>query len=170
MSRRSPIAVSNSSPLILFAAIRKFDLLNLIYREILIPPAVWQEVVETGTGRPAETEVRSANWIRVVSLTTTLADVAGVGRIDRGEREAIALAEQLGPGHTILLDDRAGRSFAESRGLEVIGSAGLLIRLKRRGLVPAIRPLLDELQEQGLYLSDGLYNQLLISADEVPGR
>lgn len=170
MSHRARVAVSDRSPLILFAAIGRFELLHLIFSEVLIPPAVWQEVVESGAGRPAEFEVRGANWIRVVPVSMNLATAASLARIDRGEREAIALAMELGPGHTLLLDDRAGRSYAESEGLQVVGSAGLLIRLKRRGLVGAVRPILDDLQAAGLYLSDGLYQQLLTTVHEVPGR
>ncbi len=151
-----------------YSAVRRLKLLSLIFSEILIPPAVWQEVVESGAGRPAEIEVRRANWIRTVPVDLNPTAEASLSRIDRGEREAIALAVQLGPGHTLLMDDRAGRSYAESEGLQVVGSAGLLVHLKRRGLIQAVRPILDELQAAGLYLSDDLYRQLLTTVDEAP--
>ena len=63
-------AVSNSSPLILYARIGRLELLKALFGEILIPPAVWHEVVTGGTGRNGEREVRQSDWIRQRSLPT----------------------------------------------------------------------------------------------------
>jgi predicted nucleic acid-binding protein len=38
------VVVSDASPLICLAAIRHFDLLRLLYGEVLIPDAVWHEI------------------------------------------------------------------------------------------------------------------------------
>ena len=47
-----PDAVSDSSPLIHLAKIEALELVSRLYSRILIPPAVWQEVVEESDGRP----------------------------------------------------------------------------------------------------------------------
>ena len=112
--------------------------------------------------------MREANWIRTVPVDANPTAETSLSRLDLGEREAIALALQLGPGHTLLLDDRAGRSYAERPALHVVGSAGLLVLLHRLGLTQAVRPILDDLQTAGLYLSDGLYRQLLTAVGEAP--
>ncbi len=57
-------AVSNSSPLILYAAIGRLELLRETYDEIAVPPAVWREVVAAGTGRAGASEVAQSSWIR----------------------------------------------------------------------------------------------------------
>ena len=49
------IVVSNASPLINLAWIGKLDLLQQLYTEVLIPQAVWDEVVISGTGQPGAT-------------------------------------------------------------------------------------------------------------------
>jgi uncharacterized protein len=62
------LAVSNSSPLIHLSLIGRISLLQR-FSEVVIPPAVWQEVVEQGGDRPGTTEIRDAResgWLRVV--------------------------------------------------------------------------------------------------------
>lgn len=83
-----------------------------------------------------------------------------------GESEAMQLALELGTRHTVILDDRNARRVARSLNLEVVGSAGLLLRAKRRGLVPAIAPILGRLELAGLYLSESLRQSLLTDAEE----
>jgi predicted nucleic acid-binding protein len=39
------------------SAIKKLDLLKKLYKEILIPYAVWDEVVEKGKGQPGAEDV-----------------------------------------------------------------------------------------------------------------
>jgi predicted nucleic acid-binding protein len=40
----------------------------------------------------------------------------------------------------------------------VKGTAGLLVLAKRRGLVPAVRPLLETMRAGGYYLAESLVN------------
>ena len=44
--------VSNASPLIGIARIGRLDLLHQLYGELVIPEAVWHEIVVRGTGQP----------------------------------------------------------------------------------------------------------------------
>jgi predicted nucleic acid-binding protein len=57
-------AVSDSSPLITYAQIGRLDLLRLVFGEILIPPAIWQEVVSAGRDKVGSLEVSQASWIQ----------------------------------------------------------------------------------------------------------
>lgn len=82
-----------------------------------------------------------------------------------GEREAISLAHELG-GYEVILDDLAARRLAGALGLPVTGTLGVLILAKRRGLVPAIRPLMDALVAVKFRLGPNLYRQLLARAGE----
>ena len=57
---------------------------------------------------------------------------------------------------TLLMDDRAGRTAAAMPGLPVVGTAGLLIQAKGRGLVPAVLPLLQTIRSNGYRFTDAL--------------
>ena len=61
-----PDAVSDSSPLIHLAKIEALELISRLYSRILIPPAVWREVVEESDERPGAVEMQravAAGWM-----------------------------------------------------------------------------------------------------------
>ena len=52
--------IADATPLIYLAAIGKFDLLGVLYGQIVIPSAVYDEVVIQGSGRPGAAETAGA--------------------------------------------------------------------------------------------------------------
>lgn len=69
-------------------------------------------------------------WVRVVSPRR----IAGLEGLDRGESEAIQLAEDLGADR-LLIDERRGRLVAERRGFQTTGTLGVLLAAARKKLV-----------------------------------
>lgn len=64
-----PGAVADASTLISLAAIGRLELLHVFHGKIMVPLAVWREVMEDGQGRPGTAELeeaRRAGWIEVV--------------------------------------------------------------------------------------------------------
>jgi predicted nucleic acid-binding protein len=107
------IVVSNSSPLIALARIGRLNLLASFYKRILIPAEVQHEVTVTGRGLPGAEEVRSANWIEVISqkppVHPSLAHACH--HLGAGERAAILLAKSL-QADLVLLDEWKARRVA----------------------------------------------------------
>ena len=62
-----------------------------------------------------------------------------------GETEVLMLALELEDA-IVVLDDGLARRVAETRGIRLTGTLGLLLAAKRAGLVPAITPVLDQLE------------------------
>ena len=157
--------VVDSSALISLARIGRLDLLPRIAGAVHIPEAVYREVVEHGTGRPGSAEVAGAAWI----LRRSVRDPTSVeplrARLGRGEAEAIVLAKELGADF-LVVDDAVARRAAGSEGLVVVGLIGLLISAKQRGLIPEIKPLLDELLASGFFLDESRYRSILRGAGE----
>jgi hypothetical protein len=83
-----------------------------------------------------------------------------------GESEAMALALELRIPR-VILDDLTARTFGRALGLEVVGTGAVLYLAKMRGLVPAVRPLLDALLATGFRLSPKVYLTLLRAAGEA---
>jgi len=157
--------VSDSSPLILYSAIHRLDLLRAVFREVVVPAAVYAEVVIAGGSRPGGAQVAGAAWIRQQPLANLQSISTLLTRLGPGEAEAIGLALELG-GIPVLIDDSAGRQLARAHGPRVFGSAGLLIEAKAMGLIGEVRPILEELRTVGLWLSDTAYRELLALAQE----
>ena len=66
----------------------------------------------------------------------------------------------------VLQNWQEARREALSRNLPVIGTVGVLLLAKQRGLIPSIRQILDDLIAQGTYISQKLYQDILTQAQE----
>ena len=161
---------SNSSPLIYLAALSDFDLLRELFGQLVIPPAVYEEVVERGVGYPVQEAVQHClgDWIRVEPLSgTELRDTLIHQRgLQVGESEVIALATSLRVG-TVLMDDRDAVACARALGLRVIRTPLIYNEAKNRGRIANVRAKLDELRSAGFRLSDRDYQAILKSLGEL---
>lgn len=159
--------VCNASPLINLARIGQLALLPRIFGRILVPEAVWQEVVEDGQGQPGAEEVRRAAWVERATVANRLLVHSLRQDLDAGEAEAIALAIEI-EADWLLMDERLGRETAHHFGLRYVGLVGILSAAKQRGDIRALRPLLDRLRDvAGFRISSALYEQVLRDAGEL---
>jgi predicted nucleic acid-binding protein len=84
--------------------------------------------------------------------------------MDMDESAALRLARSLNSG--VFVDERSGRSIAGNLGIPVIGSAGVLLVAKHRGLISSVEPLLKAMRDQGYRFSDLLIAAVLDKAGE----
>lgn len=141
------IVVSNTSPLINLAAVGQLDLLRQLYGQIVVPQAVYDEIVVRGAGLPGAAEVQSGGWIMCRSATEQNVVTALLSELDHGEAETIALAAEV-HADLVLLDERMARRVAVRFGLKFVGLLGVLMEAKAKGLIPAVRPVVDLLRSQ----------------------
>jgi len=159
--------VSNASPLINLARIGQLALLPRLFGRLLLPQAVWQEVVEDGRGQPGAEEIRRAVWIERAAVSNQPLIHSLRQDFDAGEAEAIALAIEI-QADWLLMDERLGRETAQYFGLRYVGLVGILSAAKQRGDLKALRPLLDRLRDvAGFRVSSALYQQVLRDAGEL---
>jgi predicted nucleic acid-binding protein len=159
--------VSNASPLINLARIGKLGLLQELYGELIIPEAVWREVVIEGAGQPGADEVSASGWIKTMAATNRELEQALKQELDAGEAEAIALATGI-EADLLLMDEHLGREVARHLGLRCMGLIGVLVEAKRKGLIPTVKPSLDSLRDMaGFHINDSLYRRVLQDEGEV---
>jgi uncharacterized protein len=160
------IVISNTSPIINLAAIGQLSLLRQLYGQIVIPEAVYIEIVGRGAGQSGADEVAAADWIQTRQVANRTAVTALQIELDDGEAEAIALAVEASA-NLLLLDEELGRIIASRFGLRFVGLLGCLIEVKQRGLVLAVQPILEDLIEKaGFWVGQALYERVLQVADE----
>ena len=105
------IVVSDASAPINLARIGELDLLRKLYSEIVVPEAVWQEVVVNGAGQPGAEEISTVDWVKRMLVKNRHLVQALRQDLDAGEAEAIALALES-EADLLLMDERLGRESA----------------------------------------------------------
>jgi hypothetical protein len=85
--------------------------------------------------------------------------------LDAGEASVIHLALCRGIGR-VCIDEREGRQVAREQGLKVMGTLGLLTRMKSNRLIAEIKPVLLRVVASGYYISDELIARTLQDAGE----
>jgi predicted nucleic acid-binding protein len=154
------LVVADSTPLINLAKIDRFELLKVLFDTLIIPDAVFEEVVVRGRNRPGQKELARAKWISIQKVSTTPLLTLLKGSLDKGEAEAIALAVERNA-DMILLDEAIGRQFAQQLGLRMRGTLGLLAEGYRRGLIDDLEAELNRLVSAGTWISPGLVAKVL---------
>lgn len=147
------VVVCDTGPLLHLSEAGAVHLLSLA-GDILIPPLVGIEFVGNSQGwSPPQ-------WVKVVNLDKSARQKAerwvDASHIDAGEAEAISLALQV-RADWLLTDDSRARQLAESAGLEVHGSIGILLWSVAVGHVrdqALAFTLLDNLANSSLWTSE----------------
>lgn len=164
-----PGAISDSSTLMHLSMIGRLNLLQEFFEEILVPPAVWKEVVEEGQDWGGSQEVEEAarlGWLKVVVPTNQELVQLLKRSLDNGESEAIALALEHET-EVLLLDESDARKVADVYQLRKTGIIGLLMRAKHEGKLASLREELDSLrQEAGFWIGNDLYQEVLRAMGE----
>lgn len=162
----NPTVVSDSGPLISLSAIHQLDVLRLLFGAVVIPEAVYREVVLLGEDRPGQEEVRHANWITQTHVRSVRIPNLMLDKLDARESESIVLALDLNADY-VILDERLARRKASLLGIPVIGTLGILLMAKNDGYIQQVTPFLSELEKTSFRISDEVKFKVLAKAGEL---
>ena len=152
------IVVSDTTAVSNLLTVGWADLLVSLFQRVLIPPAVWAELLAFLSDLP--------DWLEVVTVTDSSRVLAFQKQVHPGEAEAIALALEVKP-DWLLIDDADGRKLAKSEGAPVVGLMGVLLMAKRDDFLTEVKPLMTSLASQaGFYLSAAVRDEVLRLANE----
>lgn len=155
--------VSNTTPIISLLKLNRLELLKNIYKQIYIPTAVYKEI-EAGKAKGYYKDLSEIDWINIIEIQDKQV-LKYFLDLDAGEAEAIVLATELNA-DLIIIDEKLGRFHAKHADLKVTGTIGILIKAKSEGLIEKLKPLLNELNEKGVWISEKLKNEILKKAGE----
>ncbi len=158
-------AVSNTSPISNLAVIGRLDLLKSQFSEIWIPESVSKELGAhpDPVALAAIQDVLDKGWVRRASPSASpLLSLLSL-HLHRGEAEAIALAVDL-HADVVMIDEQEGRELAAQAGLQVIGVLGILLRAKREGQIPALKPEIQSLRRKGRFFIAPLLEAKVLAA------
>jgi len=155
--------VVNSSPLIVLFRSGQADLLPRLFGEIVVPEAVYQEILAGREDDAAKMALPQLSWINREKVEISLPVAAW--NLGDGESAVFSFAMKA-PGYRAVVDDLAARRCAQSFGIHTLGTGGLLVLAKRRGLIDSVRDRVQRLRDSGLWLSDTVVQMLITEAGE----
>ncbi|RKY45704.1 MAG: DUF3368 domain-containing protein [Candidatus Neomarinimicrobiota bacterium] len=156
--------VSNSTCIIALLRVGRLTLLKDLFDRILIPEEVYREIYVNG--KEGFVELEKVDLFEIKKIKNRRFFNLLRGLIDDGEAASIILAIEEDAG-LIILDDKDARKIAEKLGLKVMGTAGILLLAKKKGIIEEIKPILEEMRMSGFYLSDSIIRIVLREAGEL---
>ena len=127
------IVISDTSPINYLILIDAIDILEELFKNIIVPEAVYIELQHAKTPQPVKDWIANApSWFEVKQADASLFTPSK--RIGNGEREAIALAIEL-KADAVLIDDRDGTQEVRNQSLLAIGTVNILERAAEMNLL-----------------------------------
>jgi len=161
-----PEVICNTSPLQYLHQLGLLHILPALAGRVIVPSAVVDELAvgtALGVNLPDPTVL---DWVTIQRPASALARPL-VTDLGPGETEVLMLALEL-KDVVVVLDDALARRMAETLGIRLTGTLGLLLDAKRAGLVSAIEPLLDQLEGLRFRLARHTRAAVLKLAGEAP--
>lgn len=156
--------VVNSTPLIALCKIEHLELLRDLYEEITIPEAVFHEVTAKNDGVKRKL-LENGAWIHVQSVSSDIDRRMYKAKLHDGEVEVMILAQEI-KADLVIIDDNAARKTASYLGLPLTGTVGILLRAKEKGLIPKVMPLVEGMEQSGIYYGSQLKGWVRSQAGE----
>lgn len=153
------IVVADTSPICYLILINSINILPELYGKIVIPQVVYQELMAKSAPEKVKNWIQNyPHWLSVENLNNISIDFE-LEQLDRGEKEAIVLAEKI-KADLVILDDKIARNIAIKRGLKIIGLVGILYDAARIDLID-LPSKFNELQKTTFFVSPQLLATLL---------
>jgi predicted nucleic acid-binding protein len=158
------LVVADTSPIQYLVLIAQADVLPQLFGHVFVPKAVIREL-NHGNAPQAVRDfmVSRPDWLTIQDPRR----VNPIPGIDLGEQAAISLAQEMGA-DLLLIDDLDGRRAAQSRGIAITGTLGVLERAADHGLLD-LRESIEKLQATSMHLSQSLVASLLARRQRPSG-
>jgi predicted nucleic acid-binding protein len=152
------IVVADTTPINYLILIEEIDVLPMLYGRVIVPRLVSEELMRSrAPAMVREWMKQPPDWLEVLSPTPVVD--TKLAKLDAGERDAIALAEQLSADQ-LIVDELLGRREAERRNLPVIGTIGVIREAAEMGLLD-LRSAFERLQQTSFHVSPAILASLL---------
>ena len=114
------IIVSDATPIISFLKIKRLDILQKLFKEVLLPEAVYSELTSNDEFTEEAEEIRHAAFLKEVHVDdrTAVSLLQRVSGLDLGESEAIIYSEQH-DSDLLIVDEVKARQVALSMNIRI---------------------------------------------------
>ncbi len=160
-----PEVICDTSPIQYLHQIGLLHVLEKLAQNIIVPPAVVEELEigrNIGINLP---DVKSLRWIEV-RPPISIDALSLVKDLGPGETQALALALETDDS-IVVIDDNLAREIASSLSIKFMGTLGVLLDAKKKGLISTVEPVISQLQTLKFRLSKETRHAVLQLAGEL---
>lgn len=126
------LIIADTSPINYLLLIGHIDILPALFERIILPAVVMDELRHPKAPLVVRNWMASLpDWVDARQTASGHVHDVALEKLDAGEEDAIALALEL-QADLLLMDDEDGVIAARGKGLEVIGTLGILARAAQR--------------------------------------
>ena len=144
------VVISDTSCLIVLSKIGMLEVLQTLFGEVLISETVRNEY---GEDLP--------DWIIVKRVESHQIEKILLLNVDEGEASSMALYLEQTEDALLIIDERKGRIIAKDLGIKLIGTIGIIIKAKEKGIITNLSEVTERLEQTNFRLSPKLKQQLL---------
>ena len=138
-------------------------MLEQLFDEVRVSQAVFEEVTISNKSGSERLDGYLLGKVSDIDLDSYV--IGGGTSLDRGELTSIALYKHL-QADFLLIDEKAGRKVAKLNEVTIIGSLGVLIEAKRKGIIPRLKPYVEILRQSKTHFSEVLLDYALRAVGE----
>jgi predicted nucleic acid-binding protein len=155
--------VINASPLIFLFNTELAFVLPKMFQEIVVPQAVYQEILADAQKDKAAQQLRQTSWIKKAAVE----NATSIIKWDLGEGETAVLSFALShPDFYAVVDDSMAKKCARSFSIKTLGTGSIMILAKEKHLITSVETSLRKLRESGMWISDSVIQLLKEKAGE----
>ncbi len=157
------IIVADASPLVALAICNCLEILDKLFGEVKVSRTVYEEVIVRD--KPGADILKDYLSGKIIDIDLSRFMIDG-NSLDKGELSSIALYKHLEADY-LLIDEKAGRRIAKLNNIKIVGSLGVLIEAKQKGIVRSIKPHIETLSSSKIYFNSSLLaHALKINGDD----
>ena len=133
------VIIGDSSALTCLARIRQLEILNKLYRQVIVPKEVYYEIAQKKSNETKYLLNYLSDKVWKYNIINEI--INPKFNSDKGEYDCINLCltienhEEIKDDYKLLIDDKMGRKIAQKNDISVIGSIGVLRASIRKGIL-----------------------------------
>ena len=149
--------VCDTGPVNYLVQIESVWLIPSLFEPVILPRSCLRELLsESAPGRVRQWADSLPSWMEIREGSST--ELSSQKGLSDADIEVLILAIETKS--VVLMDDLAARRYAQSLGLAVVGTLGVIEIAARRGLI-SLRDSFDRLQQTNIRITESLYQQIL---------
>ena len=156
--------VLDASSLIILGKLSLLHILNPLCKEIIIPDGVTKEILRGPDNDKAKVWLQQEGKKFQKKISPISSNIASWD-LGLGENEVLSYC-YANSQYVAIIDDRAAKKCAITFSIKTKGTLSIIIKAQKAGLIPEVKPVLDQMIEAGFRIKDSLYLKVIEIANE----